>query len=119
MKLALLKGEATHVETEIEGVPVSFDVEVISTAQQARLISLAAKEPTVENRVAYMTTALGMAVRNLIIDGEEVDAAELAKRADLSHQQTFEIIAGIVAEADKLLFAGADLVGKSDASPEG
>lgn len=117
MRLRLLRGEATPCHTEVDGVPIAFEVEAISTAQQARLIDLASTATDAAGRARYIAAVLRMAVRELTIDGQTVDAGELADRADLSHPDTFRVLAAIVEEADKVLYPGA-VEGKSEAPPE-
>jgi len=116
--IRLLKGEATPVETEAEGTAIRYEVKVITTAEQARLLDLARRADTIEGMQAYMAAVLRIAVQDLTIGGHDVDAAELAERADLSHQPTLAIIKRIVAEAERALFPGEDTLGKSGSQPE-
>jgi len=116
--IRLLKGEATPVETEAEGTALRYEVKAITTAEQARLLDLAQRTHTIEGVQAYYAAVLRIAVQGLTIGGQDVDAAELADRADLSHNPTLEIVKQIVAEAERALFPGEDTLGKSASQPE-
>jgi len=116
--IRLLKGEATPIETEAAGTQIKYEVKVISTADQARLLDLAQRVNTIEGMHAYKAAVLRTCVQGLVIGGQSVDAGDLADRADLSHQQTLEIVQRIVAEAERVLFPGEETVGKS-ASQQG
>lgn len=118
MTLRLLKGEATPVKTQAAGAEIEFEVQVITTAQQARLLDLAQRADSVEGMHRYMAEVLRSCVQGLRVGGTAIDAAELAERADLSHRDTLAIVQAIVAEAERVIFAGAEHEGKS-ASPRG
>jgi len=111
--IKLLLGQEQRCKIEAEGTQIEFSVPVITTAQQARLLDLAQDAASgIEGMYRYMAEVLRIGVRDLRIGGQEVDASELAERADLSHRQTLAIVQAIVREAERHLFAGEELAGK-------
>jgi len=117
--LRLLKGEATPVKTEAAGAQIEFEVKTITTAEQARLLDLAQRSGDgIEAMHRYMAEVLRVCVQGLRVGGQAIDAAELAERADLSHRDTLAVVQAIVAEAEKVVFAGAEHEGKSGSPHE-
>jgi len=109
MSIKLLLEQEQQVSIETEGTQIEFAVPVITTAQQARLLDLAqGAGASIEGMYRYMAEVLRIGVRDLRIGGQEVDAKELADRADLSHRQTLVIVQAIVREAEQHLFAGEE-----------
>ena len=114
----LLKGEVEHVKVEFKGTEIAFDIKVITTAEQARLMDLGRTPRTVENIHRYWKAVLEICVDNLRIGNQAVDAADLAKRADLSHETTVELLRTIVETVEEKAFASEEEAKKSSSSPE-
>ena len=114
MMFRLLRDQVEHAEIEVDGIKVEFDVKVISTSEQARLMDLAGLPATIENRSKYWQQVLISCIDNLVIGGQSVDAVELATRGDLGHKQTIKIMREIASKAEDYIFVTEEEVKKSD-----
>jgi len=100
------KGEVTDGPT----VTIEFDVPVIDSSMEARLLDLARFAYLNEGKQKYLACQLENCVKGDVIkvNGEEISAKKLAKYGDLAEPVTSGILTIISREIDANIFVSED-----------